>query len=153
MSDSRSWALVSARVKSTEATRSTAFVRKGQFVVGRPLTFDREDPETSAMEYLAAAVAADVSGTLRKAARERRVEIDELEVVAQGELDNALMFLGVIGEEGEPSLKSLSLKIYLSTDAEESAVRAVWDIARERSPLFTTLRRSVDLQVDLQISH
>jgi len=105
------------------------------------------------MEYLAAAVAADIAGTLRKAARERRVEIDELEVVAQGELDNALMFLGVIGEEGEPSLKTLNLKIYLSTDSEESDVRAVWDIARERSPLFTTLRRAVDLQVDLQISH
>jgi len=153
MSDTRSWALVSARVKSTEAKRATSFVRKGQFVIGQPLTFDREDPETSAMEYLAAAIAADISGTLRRVARERRLEIDELEVVAQGELDNALMYLGVIGEEGEPSLKKLSLKIYLSTDANETDVRLVWEVARERSPLFTTLRRCVDLQVDLQISH
>ncbi len=153
MSDPRSWALVSARVKSTETARSTAFVRKGQFVVGRPLTFDREDGDVSAMEYLAASVAADIAGTLRKVAQERRLEIDELEVIAQGELDNALTFLGVIGEEGEPSLRTLRLKVYLSTDASEDDVKAAWEIARERSPLFTTLRRGVDLQVDLQISH
>jgi uncharacterized OsmC-like protein len=153
MSDTQSWALVSVRVKSTEAARSTVFVRRHQFAVGKPLTFDREDPEVSAMEYLAAAVAADLVGTLRKVARERRVVIDEIEAVVQGDLDNALTFLGVVGEEGEPSLKTLSVKVYAGTSAPEEEVQAVWQAVLARSPLNTTLRRGIDLRTDLLISH
>lgn len=151
--DSRSWALVSVRVKSNELARATAFARQHQFDIGKPLTFDGEDEQVSAMEMLAASAAADLAGVLRKVARERRVEIDELEVTAQGELNNALVFLGVVGEDGEPSLKTLRLKVYLSTGASESEVQDVWDIAQKRSPLITTLRRGTDLQLELQIFH
>ena len=153
MPDSHSWALVSVRVKSAGATRSTAFVRRKQFTIGKPITFDREDPEISAVEFLAAAAAADVAATLRKVARERRVAIDEMEVVAHGEFNNALAFLGVVGEEGEASLKSLHLKVYLSTGAPDAEVQAAWQAAQDRSPLTTTLRRCVDLSLELQISH
>ena len=153
MSESQSWALVSGRVKSTEATRCTAFARRHQFVVGKPLTFDREDPDVSAMEYMAAAIAADVVGTFRKVAREKRVAVDEIEAVAQGDLHNALTFLGVIGEEGEPSLKSIHLKVYVSTGAPAGEVNAAWEAALLRSPLYTTLRRGIDLSATLQISY
>lgn len=151
--DSRSWALVSARVKSTETARTTAFVRRRSFIVGKPVTFDREDGEISSLEYLAASVASDIACTLRKVARERRVEIDELEVTAQGELNNSLVFLGVVGESGEPSLKSLQLKVYLSSGSTGDEVRAAWEAAQARSPLIATLRKAVDLKLELQISH
>jgi len=151
--DSLSWALVSVRVKSSGAARSTVFARRQQFVVGNAITFDREDPEVSAMEYMAAAVAADVIGTFRKVARERRLPIDDLEAVAQGELRNALTFLGVVGEEGEPSLKSLVLKVYAGTAAPDADLRAAWDAALSRSPLVTTLRPVLDLRLELRISH
>jgi len=146
-----SWALVSVRIKSNEAARSTVFARRHHFTVGKPITFDREDPDISAMEYLAGAVAGDVVGTFRKVARERRIVIDDIEAVAQGQLNNALTFIGVIGEEGDPSLKTLHLKVYVSTGAPEAAVRAAWSAALARSPLHTTLKKSINLQTELQI--
>lgn len=77
MPDETSWALVSVRIKSTDAARSTVFARKHQFEVGQPITFDREDPGISAMEYLPAAVASDLIGTFRKVARRERVLVED----------------------------------------------------------------------------
>jgi uncharacterized OsmC-like protein len=154
MSDPQpSWALVSVRIKSDDAASSTVFARRHHFTVGRPITFDREDPEVSAMEYLAGAVAADVVGTFRKVARERRIAIDDIEAVAQGQLNNALTFIGVIGEDGDPALKVLSLKVYISTGSPEAVVRTAWAAALTRSPLYTTLKNSIDLPTELQILH
>ena len=153
MSDSRSSALVSVRVKSREAARSSVLVRKHQFTVGRAITFDREEPEVSAMETVVGAVGADVLSTFQKIARERRIVLDEVEANAQGELNNALTYLGVIGEEGDPSLRALTIKVYASTGAPDADVRAAWAAALARSPLATTLGRCVDLRLDLQIAH
>ncbi len=148
----QSWALVSVRVKSPAAERHSALARRHQFEVGKPITFDREDSRVSGMEYLAAAVAADVIATLRRVARERRQQIDEIEAVAQGELNNALTFLGVVGEEGDPSLRSLELKVYLSTGVSQAEMQQTWDAALLRSPLVTTLRRAVNLDLNFQIA-
>ena len=152
MSDSRSSALVSVRVKSREAARSSVLVRRHQFSIGRAITFDREDPEVSAMEALIGAAGSDILSTFQKIARERRITLDELEATAQGDLHNALTYLGVIGEEGDPSLKTLTIKVYASTGAPEAEVRTAWAAALARSPLATTLGRCVDLRLDLQVA-
>lgn len=153
MSDSRSSALVSVRVKSKEAARSSVLARRHQFSIGRAITFDREDPEISAMEMVIGAAGSDVLSTFRKIARERRIVLDELEAAVQGDLNNALTYLGVIGEEGDPSLRSLTIKVYASTGAPDAEVRAAWSAALARSPLAATLGRCVDLKLDLQIAH
>lgn len=153
MPDKTSWALVSVRIKSNEAARCTVFARRHQFDVGQPITFDREDPEVSAMEYLAAAVASDLIGTFRKVARRERLLVEEIEAVAQGELKNALTYLGVVGEEGEPSLQVLTIKLYVGTGASSADVNRVWEAALKRSPLYTTLSPSVAIEADLQISY
>ena len=148
-----SGALVSVRVRSTEAARCTVFARNHDFVVGRPITFDREDPDLSAMEYAAGALAADVVGTFRKVARERRVVLDEVEATIRGTLQNDLAFLGVVGESGEPSLKKLTLKIYAGSGSPAGEVRAAWEAALRRSPLATSLGPVLDIEYDFQIIH
>ncbi len=153
MPESHSWALVNARVKSEDGKRSTVFARKHQFHLGKAITFDREDPEVSAMEAVVGAVAADVISTFRMIARQRRIALDEVEAVAQGELNNALTYLGVVGESGDPSLKSLSIKVYASTGAPDAEVRSAWAAALERSPLATTLARCAEVKFDLTITH
>lgn len=153
MSDSQSWALVSARIKSEDGKRSTVFARKHQFHLGKAITFDREDSEVSAMEAVIGAVAADVIGTFRMIARQRRIVLDEVEAVVQGELNNSLTFLGVVGEEGDPSLKSLAIKVYASTGSPDAEVRSAWSAALARSPLVTTLSRCAEIKLELTISH
>lgn len=79
--------------------------------------------------------------------------MSKIQAVAQGELNNALTFLGVVGEEGEPSLKTLSLKFYVDTGSPAAEVERVWQAALKRSPLYTTLHSAVDIQTELQISY
>ena len=104
------------------------------------------------MEALIGAAGSDILSTFQRIARERRITLDELEATAQGDLHNALTYLGVIGEEGDPSLKTLTIKVYASTGAPEAEVRTAWAAALARSPLATTLGRCVDLRLDLQVA-
>ena len=105
------------------------------------------------LEAVIGAAGSDVLGTFQKIARERRIVLDELEATVQGDLNNALTYLGVIGEEGDPSLRALTIKVYASTGAPDAEVRAAWAAALARSPLANTLARCVDLKLDLQIAH
>lgn len=152
MSEATFGALVSVRVKSASAKENRVFARQHQFEVGSPITFDREDPRVSAMEYLAGALAADLIATFRQVARRERVVVDEIEAVASGELHNALTFLGVVGEVGEPSLKTLAIKCYLGTSATRSDIDRVWSTVLQRSPLYTTFKSAFAIEIDLQIA-
>jgi uncharacterized OsmC-like protein len=105
------------------------------------------------MEYAAAALATDVVGTFRKVARERRIILDHLEATANGSLNNDLTFLGVIGEEGEPSIRRLTLKVYADTGSPAAEVEAAWEAALKRSPLATSLGGNFDIDYQLQLVH
>jgi hypothetical protein len=83
------------------------FVRKHQFPVGAPLQFDAEYDAITALEYVLGAIGADVVHGLQTLARKRRVDIDQVEAVVQGELNNPLTYLGVVGADGPPGLEKI----------------------------------------------
>ncbi len=151
MSDPRAmrW---SVRVSASDRKLASVFARKARFDVGSPLAFDAEDPRTSAFEYLLGAVGADLVAGMKELCHRRRLEVDSVEALVQGELGNALVHLGVVGEDGDPGLAFLAIKVFVETLEEEGDIRGVWDEVLRRSPLYNTFKSVARFDVALHLS-
>ena len=143
----------SVRLSAHEDGRTKAFVRRHQLEVGTPLEFDPEYQGITALELALAAVGADLAAGLRMLARRRRVPLDSLELVVDATLNNPLTHLGVIGEEGTPAIERLRVKAFASPADVEEDLRAVLEDVMRRSPLVQTLKRAVQLEVELRFTH
>lgn len=140
------------RVSSAGRGRATVFVRTQQFSVGVPVQFDAEYDAISALEYVLGAIGADMVNGLQALARKRRLGVDSVEAVVQGELNNALTHLGVIGEEGHPGLERVTVKVYVSSLEPEERIQEVWQELLARSPLVRTFQPAMQFDVHLQVS-
>jgi hypothetical protein len=147
--DAFRWA---ARVTNDGQGSARVFVRKHQLTIGAPVSFDEAHPHVTALECLLGAVGADLANGLAELARTRRVPVDRVEALVQGELDDPLAHAGVVGASGHPGLSRIEVRLYVSTAEEESAVRALWDEVLERSALVRTLRPTVKLDLALVVS-
>ena len=96
------------------------------------------------------AFAADLTATFRSLARKQRIVLDALEFSATCTLNNPLIHVGVIGEEGHPGIETIDGTLYVSADAEAQDLDALWREALIRSPLYNTLRGTVKLSLRLQ---
>lgn len=138
------------RVAATSPAAATVYVRKHRFEVGEPVSFDREAVKPSALEHVLGAIGADVVTGFLKRAKLRRLEVDSVEAVVEGRLENPLMFLGVVGETGEPRMKTVRVRVWVSTPRSAADVEPVWQEALAASPLVTTFRRTLDLELSLK---
>ena len=137
----------------TEASRAvTVHARNHAFSVGDPLSFRPTDDHPSAIELMLGAFAADLTQTFRALARKRRLPLDALEFSAICTLNNPLIHVGVIGESGHPGLERIEGTLYVSTDAEEEVMTALWQETLQRSPLYTTLCKAATLSLRLQLT-
>ncbi len=100
-----------------------SLVRRHQFEVGAPLHFDEEYDRVSCLEYVLAAIGGDLVNGMRRLAHRCRLRVDQIEAVVEGELNNPLTYLGVVGESGHPGLEKVSVSIYVSTLEDEERVR------------------------------
>ena len=140
------------RVTSAEAGATRVSMRRHQFTVGKPVDFDTEAAHVSALEYALGALAAEIVGGLRVFAKRRRIELDHVEAVVDGQLENAMAYLEVVGESGRPRLSSASIKVYVASPRDETTVRRLWAETLERLPLVRTLERALDLQIELALT-
>lgn len=139
------------RVRASGQGKATAYVRQHRIEIGVPLQFDPEYGEITALEYLLAALGADLVNGLRAVARRGRVPLDEVEALVSGRLNNPLTSLGVVGEEGHPGIEQISVRVYVSTDADEERLQSIWEEMLRRSPLLRTLQPAVQLDISLTI--
>ncbi len=140
------------RLRATEKGRATAYVRRQQFEVGRPVQFDEHDAQVSALEYVLAAIGADLINGFTALARRRHLLVDQAEVTVAGTLNNPLVHLSVVGEEGHPGLERVAIKLFVSADADEAMLRGVWQETIERSPLVRTLSPVVEFDLALEVT-
>ncbi len=145
---SHHWTL---RVRGDARDRATAFVRRHQFEVGAPLHFDEEYDRVSCLEYVLATIGGDLVNGMRRLAHRRRLQVDQIEAVVEGELNNPLTYLGVVGESGHTGLEKVSVSIYASTLEDKEQVRAAWDEVLEKSPLARTFQSSINLELSLKL--
>jgi len=139
-----------ARVCSTGRGRSTAYVRQHQFAIGEAITFDAEHDRVAGLEYVLGALGADLVSGLQRAARRRRIAVDQVEAVVSGRLDNPLTYLGVVGESGHPGLERVVARVYVGADEDEAALQEAWQEALDRSPFVGVLARAVELDLSLE---
>jgi hypothetical protein len=128
------------------------YIRRQRWEIGLPLTFDEEYSGITALDAFASAFAADIINGLRLRAKNQRVEILQVEAVVKVWLANPLTFLEVVGEQGDDSIESLRLHLYISTVEPEEVVRALLDKTLARSPLYLTLCKAARVQVDFEIA-
>lgn len=141
----------SVRVSARDRKTAAVYARKSRFEIGAPLAFDVEDERTSAFEHVLGAIGADLVAGMKELCHRRRLDVDSVEALVTGELDNALAHLGVVGEAGHPGLTTVFAKVFVETLEEEDDIRAVWEQVLERSPLYCTFSKIAHFDLQLQI--
>ena len=139
------------RVAARATHAAHVFVRKHQFEVGVPLSFDLEEEHATALETALGALGAEIVVGMRRLARKHRLVVDDVEATVQARLRNALVYLGVIGEEGDPGIRQVRIRVYITTAASAAAVERVWQEVLATSPLICTFRQAVDLELTYKI--
>jgi hypothetical protein len=130
---------------------TTAYARNNAFTIGPPASFKPADPHPSAVEVLLGALGADLTHGFQSHAARAGIVVDALELALAGRLGNVLVYLGVIGEEGDPGFRHIGGTLYVSADADDAALWAVWQTTLERAPIYNTLKHAVTLDIKLQI--
>jgi hypothetical protein len=141
----------SLRVTAREPEVVRVSVRNQQFAVGRPLELDSVSPRISSVEYTLGALAGEVINGLRQFAWRRRVDLEHAEALVTAELEHALTYLEVVGEEGTPRIAHVHLKVFVAS-ADEPGIRLVWTDMLERLPLLGTLRSAIAIDLELIVT-
>jgi len=138
---------MSLRVTATGHAARVSVGRR-QFSIGRPVEFDEASPHVAALEYALGAVGGEIVNGLREFARRRRIEIDAIEALVSGDLEQALTYLEVVGETAPPRIARITVKVFVSAP-DETAVRVLFVQLLDRLPLTCTLRATVDVRTEL----
>jgi TusA-related sulfurtransferase/uncharacterized OsmC-like protein len=138
-----------ARARSTGSLKSTVYCRNFSINVGQPASFEESDRYPSAVEYLLAALAGDLTSGFATECSKSNIEVDDIELTINGKLRTILAHLGL--EEGDPSFESIELKCFVSSFEDEKKVRAAWNRTLRRSPLLATLQKAMDVTIKLAI--
>ncbi|MBZ0135414.1 MAG: hypothetical protein K8I27_03445 [Planctomycetes bacterium] len=138
------------RVSGRPGADADVFVRKQKFKVGVPIQFDAEYSSVTAIEQLLGAFGADLCQGLLLRVRKRRLEVDGVEAVVEGRLNNPLVYLDVVGESGHPGLEYLTARVYVSTLHSDAELQPAWEETLKLSPLVNTLRNCVTMDLSFK---
>ena len=137
------------RIRGTGKS-NTVYVRQHKFTVGETLHFDKGYDQITGLEHFLGALGADVVGVLGLVTRKNRLAVDEVEAVVSATVNNPLTYLGVVGEEGSPSLKQVSVKVFVSSLEAEDEVRGAWEQMLIKAPIVNTLKSAVKLELEMK---
>ena len=138
----------SLRVTAPDPDVARVSIGRRQFSIGRPLEFDEASPHVAAIEYALGAVGGEVVNGLRAFADRRRVAIDAVEALVSGTLESGLTYLEVIGEQGQPRIARIHVKVFAVAE-DGAAARRVFEQMLDRLPLVCTLRAALNLTIEL----
>ena len=139
------------RVRHTATGVARAYARVQVFDVGSQASLVEADPQPSAVEYVLGALGGDLLRGLDRAATGAGVTLYAAEIALDGRLDNVLVHLGVIGEQGHPGFRAIDGTLYVSTDSDRPTIESVWQRTLARSPLYNTLIRCADVTIRLAV--
>jgi hypothetical protein len=138
-----------ARARSSGGLKSTVYCRNFSIEVGQPASFESSDNNPSAVEYLLAALAGDLTTGFATECAKSGLAVDDIEMTIHGRLNNILAHLGL--EDGDPSFASIEMKLFVSSFEEEAKVKGAWERTLNRSPLASTLKKATNLKIMLSI--
>jgi hypothetical protein len=136
--------------RSADEPSTRVFVRKHQFAIGSPVSFDEEHPAVTALEYALGALGGELLSGFLETAKRRRADVDQLEAVVQGEVENPLVHLGVVGASGSPRLARVGIKVYVNSLEEEDVLQSIWADVLARAVLLKTLEPTVKVELSFK---
>ena len=140
----------SARARWAGGFKSKVSARDHQFVVDEPAGFASVDEAPTSVEYVLGALGACLATGFVYNATKRGIELYNLEVALEGLTDNVLTFLG-LSEEGHAGYREIDAKLYVQAEADEAALREVWEQTVKTSPVGNSLSHSVSLKPELMV--
>ena len=142
MSQARSytWRL---RARSTGMREATLYARNFSWQLGQPASFEEKDAHPSAIEAALGALAADVLNGFASICAQKDCPLDELEVNTKATLHDVMAHLGL--STGDPSMASVDLTLFVTAAAPGATIRAIWEEAKRRSPLYNTFKKALAL--------
>ena len=126
-------------------TRNLTLRAEGQ----SSLDLDARHP--SSLDLMVSALATDLLAGLAREAVRRGVSLDDAELSLAARLDNPLVAIGVEGESGSPALAEVTGTLYLSADVDEPTLDGLWQRALARASVYSTLRQSTTIRIDLKL--
>jgi uncharacterized OsmC-like protein/TusA-related sulfurtransferase len=137
------------RTRATGSLKSTVYCRNFSFDVGQAASFEEKDQHPSAIEYLVGALSASLSTSFSTESLKAGLDVDDVEITARCKLNNDLAHLGI--EEGDPSISTINIKCFITSMDHKDKVMAVWDDVVKRSPLYTTLIKSTEINIKVNV--
>jgi uncharacterized OsmC-like protein len=124
---------------------------RGHHYFAEGQTMQRADAShPTALDYLLGALASDLIAGLEREARRAGATLGAVEASLTAWLENPLVPLGVIGEEGSSRVARVRGSVYVSGDLEEETLRELWAEALRKAPVYTTLSETVQVDVSIQ---
>ena len=139
------------RVRATGSGAATVVTRKHHFDVGASAEFDEESPRISALEYVLGALGADLAAGFSGHARRGGVLVDHVEATVQGELNDPLAALGVVGAKGHPGIERIRITVYVSSLESPARLLELWEESLRASPLLQTFRAACTVELKVAI--
>jgi hypothetical protein len=123
------------------------YTNKNCFQIEKQISFDSEYKPISSLEYFAGSVLSSMLLALLEQSKRRGSIIEEIEGVLNLSLENPLSLIGVKGYEEEPFISQMTVTIFLYVELEGKAFDDFCTGALANSPIYNTLKRSMELSV------
>lgn len=123
------------------------FTNKNSLQIEKQISFDSEYEPISSLEYFAGSVLSSIILTLLEQSKKRGSIIEEIEGVLNLSLANPLSLLGVRGYDEEPTISKIIVTIFIFADLEDSDFPDFCTRALNNSPIYNTLKRSMEFEV------
>jgi uncharacterized OsmC-like protein len=138
-----------SRVVWQGGLRAKAYMRKHVVEMDEPEGLDAGDVAASAHEQLLSAVGSCMTVGFVINATKRGIKIHDMEIALEGNFENILRWAGhsTTGNPGYPSIKA---KLFVKADADEAALREVWRLAVEGSPVTQTVARPTEIVTEFE---
>lgn len=138
---------MSFRGTSNDLSSVKIFTNKNSFQIEKQISFDSEYNQISSLEYFAGSVLSSIILTLLEQSKKRDSIIEEIEGVLNLSLENPLSLVGVRGYDEEPFIRKITLTVFLFADLEDNDFDDFCFRALKNSPIYNTLKKSMELEV------
>ena len=135
------------RGTSNDLSSVKVFTNKNSFQIEKQISFDSEYKQISSLEYFAGSVLSSIILTLLEQSEKRGSVIEEIEGVLNLSLENPLTLAGVKGYDEEPFIREITVTVFLFVDFEDNDFDDFCFRALKNSPIYNTLKRSMELEV------
>lgn len=140
----------SVRVQGENGLSAKVHTRNHTFQVGQPADFSPKVDAPSAVDYLLASLAGSITVGFKAQASKRNVTIDNDELTLKGSLENVLYHME-LEDEGSPRMNNIQGTYYVSSPDDEELLEELWENTLKRSPIYQTLKDTVEIELKLSI--